>query len=639
MITQGIASFIHLTVAAALALVLLPGLIAKPYAAEGPLMRGLGAASGGLAGWLLCGLLLGLVHSMELFNLLALAALIAILLRSRLVRSKRRQAEQEQRIEQTAAWLDSLDPDGKSSPTQLAVEGLARQSQTLGGLVKQLLYWENAAILAAVAMSVSLRLVPLVERVAPVGLGAHQELLGIAALTANLGIFQGGLYPIGVSLLGGVFSTLFFLNPLDTMRLYGALALLLLLLTTLALTHELSENRRFSAYTVVTLALCSAIGLNIQPLSMQWAFALLPMGVLAMLRYARCGRGEDLAVLAANAFALTLFNPMVSVLLLLVISALALMQRGDKEGPSRTRSGTSWAVCVGATAVGLLPLLPALLERLPTLSNMWAAIPPPLWMIGKGWLSPNSVLTEAIALVLVALALWLPAHSSRARARRGLAMGLSAWVLVGTASPAYSGLNEAGHALGTIAPIAVPLILAVVLEARWRPTAVWVGVAVLGLIVAFPDLPQALARSDPQGAARTVLRIEQTHTSYTWTLISPVTQYSEVVGHGWHVELIDFLRQYPVSLAAKPHWLPKRQRSNAILTPRIYVLAPRAPAHSLAARAPLPTGNSAAVYAGAQGRIVDAHAAAWMLTYLKAHPRSSRMYYQGRDTWVLEIDQ
>jgi hypothetical protein len=130
---------------------------------------------------------------------------------------------------------------------------------------------------------------------------------------------------------------------------------------------------------------------------------------------------------------------------------------------------------------------------------------------------------------------------------------------------------------------------------------------------------------------------------YRWTIVSPVDQYSEVLGKGWQEELSLFVQRYTLAQAQDPHFRLAQDRRYPLLSPYVFLysepaLFPHGP-HVTTSDENLPILPGDAAYHGRSLMAVESRAYYWTVAYHRSHPHTSQFVVRTRYLWVLLIRQ
>lgn len=545
-----------------------------------------------------------------------------------------------------AAGLDLMEVPGRAALARV-VRGTARWSrERLRVALAPLARPADLFLIAALLASLVWHLVPYLTQAAPASPIGYEWLLSAKLLALNEGIWSAGVVPPALPAFMAVLSSLFSIDMLNTLRLAAPLAGLFVAAGAAALAESLSGSRWAAVVAVVAVGLSRLPGLGLvgwsltDPLAPHLAAgaALLLLAAAARARRARAALGR-LAPWAA-AFVCAAFDPLSAAIAFALAAAMVAAAR-----PGR-RALRALALTPVAGAAALIPPALGLVFGRTPLAILWqAATPapsPPARLAGIA-------LTAAIALAVLGHAALYPAARASGRGRTQQALATALLVICALLALDPSGLAAGALEGGLPALVALPLGAAWFMSYSLRrsPGAAAGGalVAVFALMIALPGPPSPLVRFEPAGSAATYLRIASAFPKYTWTIVSPVTQYPEVLGAGWHTELSRFVRDETLAEARNPRFRPDQARPLAITTPEIFLFVDLAPADlgrpitPRDARLPLPPATAPDPYGGLEGAAIEARALLWAKAYLAAHPRSASVYTRTRTLLVVRIDQ
>jgi len=633
------------------AFLVLPFLLLRQDRRESPLLRALRAVVLALAAVFAVGFLLAVTSSVEL-------ATMGLVLGFTLVAAgwaRRRQGDLERqraaRAQQTAKVLDAMDPGSEHSFATLALDALRHLWPWVVRTARRLGRAENFLSLVALGVIAWQQVPGLLGQAAPGTPDGYVQLLASKTIALNMGVYQTGTYPIGVPLVAALVATGFFFDPLNVLRFLGPLLALALPLAGALLALEIADSgwAAFTALALGGLSALPAIGQGTleawNPLSLHLAALMLLSGAAFTVRALRRDTARDGLWAGAAFFAATVAQPLAWPYAALLSLALGLPWLGRRPALRQAAFGL-----LGAS-LGLLPVAIGLLGGHAVSQSLLA--PPPLPTAATpGWLAGGAggalLLAAGLALTLPSIGRW-----RRLSDDAPLYLGLGLTVLaLGALSLAPPGAPwgvtlTQGDFAGLIGlPILVGFTFSLVANRLQYPAAAQ-GLAMLlavGGIASGAATAQPLARYEVQGSESTLQNITEAYQAYQWTVVSPTEQYSELLGKGWHVELTTFLAQLPQTVAADGRLAPAQWPRLPILSPDVFLFAPRVTADGLRPQPgdlgrPVPASLSAAENMGRDGAVLDAHAYAWAMAFLKAHPRSASVYFENPDLLVLHIHQ
>lgn len=483
---------------------------------------------------------------------------------------------------------------------------------------------------------------PMLRQAAPGTPNGYVNLLRIASLTSNTGVYPAGVAPTGISAFGAALTTVFFLPPLDVLRFLYPLADVLTVAAVGALAQSVTQSGRTSALAMFLTSVSSLAHLGFpinfeSPLAMHWALILVLFSWAHTVEWFRQPdrlRG-GLVVLAL--LGTSLMSPPEALVAIVGIGAFAYSRRRDSGGWRLFMAG------LAAVIAGLIPLAVGLATGHPLAPDGWLVVSFPA--LSPIWRAPSN---QSFWVIWTALAVVALSWRQRTPVTRSLG-----WTLAGLAVLAGLLANIASVAamilwsdiLGLLVLIlALDLVMSWAkkwLDGPWTPRLAYMGLAVLGAI--FPSGTVTLRQYEPPLAAQTTLRIENNFPPYQWTIVSPVQQYSEVLARGWHEELSSFVSTYSLSEAQNPHYELKNDTRYPIVTPDVFIFVEP---HLFPSGQPLSrrdlrfsVGSGALRYTGNSLKAIESRAFYWVLAYHRTHPRTSEFYVRSRNLMVLWIRQ
>jgi len=628
----------------------------------------------GLAIWIAFTTVMAVVHAVQLTTLVGLAVFFPLLLRAVRRRTSPAPTVVEAEVPSELAPL----PIGESgvaqtsdgvggqpntlaifqaieatstpgAPPPAALSGATTRARGLLGAVARLFGRTDTLLLAAVLVAVALVQVwPSLLDPAPATPAGYQELLVAKTVALGGGMFSAGLAPVGLPAILAAFSTLTSADQLNVLRLVQPLAAVLLAGAAAGVAETLTRSRWAAVAAAAMVGLTRLVGAGLPAWSpvdpeaghLAMALALVLIVLALRLALATASGGVARVALTACAYVVGALDPGTGLLAILVVVPVLLAGQGRSGRLDAALALGGWALSLWPIAVGYA---------------MHTAPVPLLWTTGAVLSPPLGRLGDMAAPVLASLLLLV--HGYAYRGRTGLlgrvqaayAIGLllvAAVLVVGPPVLVDHSLRDGAlnaFAIALLVAWAFSYALAGASHASGRSAAaVCMSVAAIGLV--FQGSP-TLPLFEPPGSALTYLQIAGSLPKYTWTIVSPVTQYPEVLGSGWHTELGVFLQDYSIGDAANPSWLPKDNPTSPIQTPQIFLfvnLDPPGlgrPIDAADGLLPLPSTITANTYSGLTGASIEAHALAWVRAYLSAHPASALIYEHSAQLEVLYIHQ
>ncbi len=175
-----------------------------------------------------------------------------------------------------------------------------------------------------------------------------------------------------------------------------------------------------------------------------------------------------------------------------------------------------------------------------------------------------------------------------------------------------------GHRL----TIGISLVVCVVVALQWQP------------------IIPALDTMEYDAAAENYLRIKSDLPALDWTIIGPAEQYQQVVGVGWHVDLLRFVQQYTWEQASDPAFqLPIPTHHILVYAEKRPLLLgrPVSPADAELELEPEGPDPFTQYYRNPNQRaIIQAKIIRWMELYRQSHPGVST-YYEDENLRIYHI--
>ena len=517
-----------------------------------------------------------------------------------------------------------------------------RTREAWQGLMKDYGWTGTAMAVAAIGITLIRYSIPVWLQAAPGTPLGYFNVLHIAMLTNNLGLYRGGVGPEGLFGLGAGMSTLFLTPPMELLQFFYPMTATVSVLAMGIIVFHATHSHRLTAFSMLVMA-ASGIAffqapVNLaSPLAVHWAVIALLLGLSHLIAYVRQPERTDRARMFALTLATsTVFNidlGLFEAALGLIAALLIVIQTGSTT--TLIREVRWWIVAV---LVGSLPLWAGRwLGRGLGLSS-WIhpvfAAEPPLWHLP---FSPTHLFFW-VASALVARSV----TQAKEPATRLLALATAA-CLAPLIDPAwFDGLGNVMVGSGLPGFLVLALLLATLAApyARQaslkRPLNIGLSLAALASLLV-PARVYVPHRFEPRGSGRTTESILSRYPAFQWTIVSPVEEYSEVLGRGWQQEITYFVAHHSLAQAKNPHFFLKSAQHSPILTPNVFLYAdPRGFPVGIAltlrdARRPL--GRTPSF------RQIEARAYYWALAYHKSHPHSSRIYFKNSQFLALWIRQ
>ena len=486
--------------------------------------------------------------------------------------------------------------------------------------------------LAVLAASFGLRAWGPLHQVAPGSSDGYVHLLWTKEFMLDHP-FYGGVYPEGMHAIAAAIATIFFINPLSVLRFIGPMDGLLMVLGVYTLTRETSGNRLAAITALAIFGLSTNSPLpeqawrQMNDLPQEASAAFFGYGVALAWEYLRTGRDVALWLYGLCTTVELWIHPYSPAFATVVVGALV-VGRWAVHG---WRDVVGWRVIAGTTVAGIIGLLPLAIGLalgvpffhsglsfvLQSVSGTSKTVSHPLSALIT---SPLYVqLGAALGLAICVLSVWSVPAKRQDRLGLGLAL-MAIWLLYMAHSLGLPSLADAYRVGEFYSMLLCAVGVTLVFLGPWgKPSHVGASVAVAGLLVVpgmvrWPPAPPVPAHYEPLDSGKVYLKIERTLTPDTWTIISPVQQYSEVLGKGYHAELSTFLKQYPLSEAADSSFsLPK-----AMKTPEVFIWVQTHP---------IPGADV----------LEQKSIAVWSQAYAQAHPGTMTVYFRNSGFVVYEV--
>jgi len=136
-------------------------------------------------------------------------------------------------------------------------------------------------------------------------------------------------------------------------------------------------------------------------------------------------------------------------------------------------------------------------------------------------------------------------------------------------------------------------------------------------------------------AAEMYFKIKRDFPINNWTIVAPVEQYEEALGYGWHYELWEFVKDYPIESATQ------RNLKLKIPTPYVFIFVEKVPLKIYDAEYIKKLGNvtdPTVIYYrdGKRRAILEQQVTEWCEAYRASHD-NMKIYYEGEVLRVYQI--
>lgn len=164
---------------------------------------------------------------------------------------------------------------------------------------------------------------------------------------------------------------------------------------------------------------------------------------------------------------------------------------------------------------------------------------------------------------------------------------------------------------------------------------------IVSLLIFIPIKIPASKGYEYDEAAQAYIQIKSTYPSLNWTIVSPVEQYQQVLGHGWHYDLTEFVKKIPAADQAG-------DASFTIPTDYVFIFTEKIPFGSnktvemidQTLKIPETQGDATEFYYRnvANRAIVEAKAYYWAEEYMKRN-KNMEVYFDGQYLKIFLIKQ
>lgn len=389
-------------------------------------------------------------------------------------------------------------------------------------------------------------------------------------------MYQDGVYPHGFHAFLSSFEKITFFDLYWVLRYTGPIV------GTLLVASVGYTVYRFSGSAVAALLGSFVYGVGfglpldvwrqISSLPMEYAMLFMLPGLVFLLDYIQKQRSRYLYLFLGCYYLAFTSHPYAAVYLVLgagVVWAMAILQRRV----SWKQSG--WVLVGGlvATLAGWAPLFIGRLQGIRYHSLEWAlsrvdpVAPPARFTFAQVLLGSGTVVRVAVVLAMLLTALGLLAAISRRWAAHWPASALAAVTLAlfiayeasRLGLPSVMEATRTGTMFSLLAGAVVglgPGLPLRWLESTYPRVRPWLCIA---LVVFMVYATSWYKPSPPRGyqleydvAVECYLRIRREFLPLTWTIVAPIEQYQQVLGRGWHLELLRYVMDLAPEEVVKP---------------------------------------------------------------------------------------
>ncbi len=608
---------------AAILLLALPLLAWPPRPGEGGLLLFWRALLTGAAFWIGVGYILSTLRIFEPVTLVLAAAgglAVAIGRFGRRPGVAQRRAR-DQRMSGLLGALDGTLGEAWSVLGPVVGQAVHRASAAIG---RQLRDPYTLGAVAVMAISAGLRLWGPLHQVAPGSSDGYVHLLWTKEFMVGRP-FYGGVYPEGMHAIAASVASVFFIDPLNVLRFAGPLFGFLMVLSVYTLTLEVTGSRLGAIVAAAIFGLGTASPLpeqawrQINDLPQEASAAFFGVGIALALRYLRSAQSEDLWLYGVCVVVELWIHPYAPVFQMVVVGCLVLGQWAAR-GVGDKSARRVMVVSIVAGVLGLVPLGIGLAAGIPFFHGGVAFALQSVTATTVTAAGPWAALVAAPLYVKVGLPLGLALctvglRGDPRRRQRSLGLGLGMvvlWLLYVAHSLGLPSLADAYRVGEFYSMMLCSAGAALFFSGAWGQAAhapgglLLAGLLVIPGLVLWPPKAPVPLRYEPVGAGHAYLKISERFTPLSWTIISPVQQYSEVIGRGYHFELATFLADYPLTRAAQASF----QLTTAMKTPAVFIYAQTKP---------IPGANVQQ----------EQEITAWCQAYAQAHPGTMKVFYRA----------
>lgn len=381
-------------------------------------------------------------------------------------------------------------------------------------------------------------------------------------------LYADGVYPLGYNMIISALEKIFFTDPHTIIRFIGGIGGFLIILSIYYVLRKYFKSSVIPALIgvavyVATTELPVNVWRQMSALPLEYAMIFMLPGMHFLLTYFRTKENKFL-YLAAQVLALTLLIHLY-VSVFLVIGYLAVCIFYLPRFFSFKLLGKFAGVMTGAAVIGLLPIGAGLLSGIemhgPSIDFILesAGRDPQARFNPFGYIESETGFLVMLAALLFAViislvGLFYNKKDNRQKALAGLAFAFTTlFVYIQYRSeefgvPSLMETSRTGIFLGLLAAFTIAVAIGLldiipvhkIIKSILKAVA---GITVFVLTVnisALGTLPEG-AKLEYDEAAYSYMEIKKGYPALNWTIVSPVEQYPQVIGHGWHYELWEFV--------------------------------------------------------------------------------------------------
>ena len=464
-------------------------------------------------------------------------------------------------------------------------------------------------------------------------------------------LYKDGVYPLGYNALISAINKMSFIDPYVIIRFIGAMAGVLIVFSVFYIVRKNFKNAIIPAlFSIAAYAVGTELPINtwrqMNALPQEYAIMFILPGIMFLLKYFE-KKNKKFLYLAAEVLVLTLLIHTYAAVILVVGYLFICLVNLRSFFHVKFLAGFA-GIMVAAAAVGFLPIGIALLSggKLHQSSidfivqgggTTWGniSISGILAYKEKSTALVVMLICAAVLTVLSIIGLFYKKEENRVRARAGLVFAIITFLLylqyraAEIGIPALMEASRTGTFLGLAAAVMFGLLIGMI---GMLPVGKIIGntIKIIACAVIFTFLFQISNFSLPVGvryeyeeAAHSYMQIKENYPASNWTIVSPVEQFDEVMGYGYHTQLWQFVQDVEVT---KPSKVVSTTSYVFWFVEKIPLNETKAVTEADAALAfPVVTSGKLDDYytIAANRRIIEAKAYYWLENYMKTHNNMS----------------
>lgn len=455
-------------------------------------------------------------------------------------------------------------------------------------------------------------------------------------------LYVDGVYPLGYNALISALNKLFFIDPYVIIRFFGAIGSSLILLSIVYGAKKQNKALFIPALLGLAIYLLFVNGTSsewrqMSALPQEYAAAFLIPGMVFLNRFFK-EKKKFFLILAAETLCLIFLIHLYSAAVL-AIGYLFICFFHIKEFFNVRFLGRFAAFMFGAAFLGVLPLALGLLSGVGLHEPSFQFVKDSASVIGQKdqieWnlFSYKEEDPKFLWLVFCSIALFLLSLVQSVRKKTWIAPVSAMLTLFfylqyrseETGFPQMMDKSRSDVFLGIFAALTVSLLVALLMSIRmkWIKTLLTVIFLSATLVINMNSTSWSLPAGDRyeyNEVAQAYMDIKKNYPVLNWTIISPVEQYSESLGYGWHYQLWQYVMDVTVD----------KKTNLEIPTEYVFWIVEKVPLNSNQSvtledaqkEFPVITGNLDEYYTNTQyRRIIQAKAFYYMEEQLEKNPK------------------